>query len=69
MAEPIISVSGLRGVIGESLSPELAMRYVCAFAQSLPAGAVVITRDGRATGPMLARAVESGLQAIGRDTI
>lgn len=69
MAEPIISVSGLRGIIGESLSPELAIRYVCAFAQSLPAGAVVITRDGRATGPMLARAVESGLQAIGRNTI
>jgi len=69
VAEPIISVSGLRGILGESLSPELAMRYVCAFAQSLPPGPIVITRDGRATGPMLARAVESGLQAIGRDTI
>ncbi len=69
MSEPIISVSGLRGIVGDSLTPELAMRYVCAFAASLPPGPIVITRDGRATGAMVARAVESGLWAIGRDTI
>jgi phosphomannomutase len=67
--EPIISVSGLRGIIGESLSPELAMRYACAFADLLPAGSVVITRDGRATGRMLADAIRSGLQAVGRNVI
>ena len=32
MAEPIISVSGLRGVIGETLTPDAAIRYVAAFA-------------------------------------
>lgn len=70
MSEPIISVSGLRGIIGESLTPELAIRYVCAFAQTLPPGRpVLITRDGRATGRMIAQAVAAGLQAVGRDTI
>ncbi len=69
MSEPIISVSGLRGIVGESLTPEVAIRYVCAFAGSLPAGPVVITRDGRATGRWLADAIRGGLAAIGRDCI
>ncbi len=34
--EPIISVSGLRGIVGESLSPDVAMRYAIAFAQGTP---------------------------------
>lgn len=70
MSEPIISVSGLRGIVGDSLTPEVAIRYVSAFAQTLPPGRpVLISRDGRGTGRMLAQAVASGLEAVGRDTI
>jgi phosphomannomutase len=69
MKEPIISVSGLRGIVGESLSPELAMRFACAGAALAPPGSIVVTRDGRATGRMLADAVRSGLQAVGRTVI
>lgn len=69
MKEPIISVSGLRGIIGESLSPELAMRFACAFAAGLQEGPMVVTRDGRATGRMLADAIRAGLCASGRDVI
>lgn len=69
MKEPIISVSGLRGIIGESLSPELAMRFACAFAEGLENGPIVVTRDGRHTGRMLADAIRSGLCAVGRDVI
>ena len=65
MNEPIISVSGLRGIIGDTLTPEIATRYVAAFAESLPTGAVVMTRDGRHTGPMVAAAVQSALMAAG----
>lgn len=65
MPEPIISVSGLRGIIGQSLTPEIALRYVAAFAASLPEGPVVVTRDGRHTGPMLAEFVRGALQAAG----
>ena len=64
--QPIISVSGLRGVIGESLTPEVTVRYVSAFAGALPEGRVLITRDGRATGPMIADAVRAGIAAAGR---
>lgn len=69
MPEPIISVSGLRGVIGETLTPEVAIRYVAAFAAQTPPGPLVVTQDGRASGRMLAQAVQAGLQAVGRDTL
>lgn len=69
MKEPIISVSGLRGIIGESLSPELAMRFACAFAMDLRDGPIVVTRDGRHTGRMLADAIRAGLCAVGRNVV
>lgn len=67
--EPIISVSGLRGLVGSTLTPEVAMRYVAAFASELGAGPLVVTRDGRTTGRMLADCVCSTLCALGRDVI
>jgi phosphomannomutase len=69
MAEPIISVSGLRGIVGETLTPEVAIRYVAAFAAQCPAGPLVLTRDGRYSGQMLAEAVHAGLHAVGRQTL
>ena len=70
MNEPIISVSGLRGIIGESLDPILAIKYSTAFASLLEAeGPIVVTRDGRSTGTMLAQAICSGLSAMGRDVL
>ncbi len=65
----IISVSGLRGIVGQSLTPEIALCYVCAFAQPLPPGPIVVTRDGRATGPWLAEVIRGGLAAAGRDVL
>ena len=70
MNEPIISVSGLRGIVGTSLDPMLAMKYSVAFAAALSQpGPIVVTRDGRSTGTMLAQAISSGLLAIGRDVL
>ena len=40
VAEPIISVSGLRGIVGETLTPEVAIRYAAAFAAIAPAGPI-----------------------------
>lgn len=69
MAKLIISVSGLRGIIGETLTPEVAIRYVTAFSATAPEGPFVVTRDGRATGNMVSEAVMAGLHAAGRPTI
>jgi len=69
VSELIISVSGLRGIVGESLTPDVAIRYGCAFASTLPEGPVVVTRDGRKTGLMLVNSLFSGLCATGREVI
>lgn len=65
MKKPIISVSGLRGIVGESLDPILAQRFALAFATQLPPGQVVIGRDGRQSGRMLALSIASALMAAG----
>jgi phosphomannomutase len=67
--EPIISVSGLRGIIGESLTPDLAARYVAAFSAELAEGPVVLTRDGRESGPTLVHAIKGALMACGREVL
>jgi phosphomannomutase len=66
LSEPIISVSGLRGIVGQSLTPLVAARYVAAFAGRLPAGPVIVSRDGRGSGSMLAQIVCGTLAACGR---
>jgi len=69
LKEPIISVSGLRGIVGESLTPDVAMRFAASFAAGLSSGPLVVTRDGRTTGRMLASAIHAGLCAVGRCVI
>ena len=69
MSELIISVSGLRGIVGETLTPDVATHFVAAFASKLPSGPIIIGRDGRNSGPMLSRAITAALTACGRDCI
>lgn len=59
--ELIISVSGLRGIVGGTLTAEVAYRYARAFVETLPRGTVVVTRDGRANGPQLVAPIVAGL--------
>ncbi|RIK88606.1 MAG: phosphoglucosamine mutase [Planctomycetota bacterium] len=68
-ADPIISVSGLRGVVGDSLTEDVAARYALALAAHLPPGAVVIGRDGRPSGPLFVRAIAAALTGAGRPVI
>lgn len=69
MSELIISVSGLRGIVGDSLTAEVATRYAAAFAAELSPGPVVVTGDGRANGPQLVRPVVAGLSRDGNHTV
>ena len=65
MDELIISVSGMRGIVGESLTPEQVARYVQAFASTLSPGPVVVSRDGRANGGPIVEVVCNTLQQLG----
>ncbi len=70
MSELIISVSGLRGIVGQSLTPDAAIRFVGAFLAGLePPGPIVIGRDGRSTGPMLANLISGTAMASGFDVL
>lgn len=71
----MLGVSGCRGILGESLTPEVGARYAGAFASFLAerAGArrpvVVVARDGRVGGQALLHAALSGLCGAGCDVI
>ena len=69
MSDLIISISGLRGIVGGSLTDRVASDYVRAFSSHLPPGPLILTRDGRANGPPLAKAIQSALLASGRDVL
>ncbi len=69
MSELIVSVSGVRGVVGESLTPEVALRFAAAWAAAAPPGVIVVSRDGRPSGKMLHAAVIAGLTAAGRSVL
>ena len=60
-----ISISGVRGVIGDSLTPELLTRFAEAFGTYVGSGRVVVGRDTRTSGEMVRQAVVAGLLSTG----
>ena len=60
-----ISISGVRGVIGDSLSPTLLTRFAESFGTYLNSGKIVVGRDTRTSGEMVKHAVFAGLLATG----
>ena len=75
MPQLIISVSGLRGIVGENLTPQTALQYAQSFAwflktqKNIQKGAICVARDSRPSGKMLSCAVSAGLTGAGFDVI
>lgn len=70
----MVGVSGIRGIVGVDLTPEIVARYAAAFgAWARTGGArrpcVVLGRDARTSGPMFAQAAAAGLLSVGCDVI
>lgn len=65
MTERILSISGLRGIVGDGLDPEYVTRFSAALGSMLGGGTIVLSRDGRSTGEMLRHAVLAGLLGTG----
>lgn len=61
----IVSVSGIRGIIGAGLSPGAALAFAQALGTYLNGGSVVLSRDSRPSGLMLRHAVIAGLASCG----
>jgi phosphomannomutase len=65
----ICGVSGARGVVGEGLDSITAAALGAAFGSFLGGGTIVLGRDSRISGPVIAGAVESGLRGVGCDVV
>ncbi len=60
-----ISISGVRGVIGASLTPTLLTRFAQAFGTYVGPRTIILGRDTRTSGEMVRQAVIAGLLSSG----
>jgi phosphomannomutase len=78
----MVSVSGVRGLVGTDLTPEVVARWAAAFGTWARDGraerrsgrraarpSVVLGRDARTSGPMFAQAAIAGLMSVGCNII
>jgi len=65
----MVSVSGIRGIFGESLTPDVLTRFAAAFGTWAEGGKVVVGRDSRVTGEICENIVVSVLQSVGCDVV
>lgn len=71
----MVSVSGVRGRVGEDLTPEVVVRFASAFGAWLRESTgedrprVILGRDSRTSGALFARAAAAGLESTGCDVI
>src|SRR5260370_34529539 len=59
--ELIVSVSGIRGIVGQGLTAEATLAFAAALGTQMQGGRIVLSRDGRPSGAMLRHAVLAGL--------
>jgi phosphomannomutase len=64
-----IGITGVRGIVGETFTPELSVEFAQAFGTYLDAGRILVCRDTRSSGPMIRSAVLAGLLAAGCDVV
>src|SRR6267378_977975 len=64
-----IGITGIRGIVGETFTPEVSVGFAQAFATYLDSGRILICRDTRPSGPMVRSAVVAGLLAAGCEVI
>jgi phosphomannomutase len=63
----MVSISGIRGVVGETLTPETIVKYTSAYALYCNRGHIIVGRDGRITGKNVLDIVASTLLQMGCD--
>jgi phosphomannomutase len=64
----MVSVSGVRGIVGKDLTPEVVAKWAAGFGKWAK-GVVVLGRDSRESGPLFAKAAAAALVAAGCDVI
>jgi phosphomannomutase len=65
MSKLMVSVSGIRGIVGETFTPEVIIGYTHAFAKVVGIGTIFIGRDSRVSGEMVESLVTGTLLSLG----
>jgi phosphomannomutase len=65
----MVSISGIRGIVGDGLDPKVLEKYTSAYADFIGKGTIVIGRDARITGEMVKSIVTGTLLAKGFNVI
>ncbi len=65
----MISISGVRGIVGASMTAEVCLRWAQAFGHSCAPGTVVVGGDSRISKTMMRAATISGLASSGTNII
>ncbi len=67
MSKLMVSVAGIRGIVGDSLTPDVIVRYISSLSRLLDKGKIVVGRDSRCSGKAISDLVCSVLNLCGRD--
>lgn len=68
MANPLslkIGISGVRGIVGESLTPQLVTSFAAAFGNYCGTGPILVGTDNRLSREMIKQAAIAGLLSVG----
>lgn len=65
----IRSISGVRGLVGSHLKPELSLAYARALHSFLPMGVIIVGRDSRPSGDLILESMCEQLVLLGRTVI
>jgi phosphomannomutase len=69
VAALMVSISGIRGIVGESLTPAVIEKYSLAFGTYLNKSKVIVGGDSRTSGTFIRSMVKACLQATGCEVI
>jgi phosphomannomutase len=64
-----ISISGIRGIVGQSLTPQLLTKFSEAFSSYLGGGEIAVASDTRPSAEMVRFAVMAGLLSCGAEPV
>ena len=59
----MVSISGIRGLVGDGLDPEVLVKFTSAYADFIGKGKIVLGRDARISGEMVSNIVTGTLIA------
>ncbi|HRX76441.1 MAG TPA: phosphoglucosamine mutase, partial [Candidatus Cloacimonadota bacterium] len=73
MSKLMASVSGVRGIFGDTLNPAVVMKYSASFGlyqkENHGKGKIIVGRDSRTTGIAMLNAIVSSLLSVGLDVV